>query len=557
MNRSRNHSLRHTAAALLLVGALFASCSQDDLATGQGEPLTPGMYPLEITVGGLQAVAMPGKASAPGTRSTVDNDWNGVTKVAVQVGSEVKEYDVKSTDGGKTATLTSTSPFYWQATDEKKTVTAWHPCSTTYPTDWKVKADQCTADGYEASDLIRGVEEMKFADKIHTITFSHQTAKVTVNLTAGDGVALDENASVQLLNVSGVEGGTNTITPYRHDTDNTKRTYLALLSRQTIGTDKDFIKITTNGLTYSYKPDEPKELVAGTAYTFNITVKATGLEVTVNESIGWDTGNSGEGSVTLPYDISLSGNPQTIDLEDGDVVNITGDATTAITTGSYITFNISEGHTATVNLNNVTLKYNGDHGIRAFFINGGGTIIFKLNGTENTIDGFYNAIRGDWDGTAAHIHVIGPGTLNVTGNNVCGGIVTDKQKDIRIENATLNFNYKYSSGSYPEVAIGSGSGEECGNITIINSDISIRAELNWNLEPWYGAAIGAGTWGNCGGINITLQKGQKKADFLGKIDVTNQYNNDKLSDDEKIGKGRDGSSCGTTTWLNSDGTPTE
>lgn len=292
---------RFALFTLWLVAALaLASCSQDGL-TEQGTPLPVGQYPLELTVGGLEAVAVP--ASAPSTRATVDGTWESGMKVAVQVGAEVKLYDVTPSDDGTTATLSSSDPFYWTNTSDTKTITAWHPYSETYPETWTVKADQSSAADYQASDLIKGeLKDLAFQDRNNVMIFQHQTAKVEINLTATEGVTLDD-AEIKLLNLTGVEGGGNIITPYRPD--NTEQTYLALLGGQTITANTNFIQVTANGTDYYYQPDADKELVAGTAYTYNITVKAEGLDVTVGESMNWTTEGaaSGEGSVNLPDEI--------------------------------------------------------------------------------------------------------------------------------------------------------------------------------------------------------------------------------------------------------------
>lgn len=82
------------AVALLLCTSL-ASCSRDDFADTKGDPLTPGEYPMELTAGGLQTVVNQAQAS---TRTTVDDDWNGVSTVAVQVRYDVKSYNVTSAE---------------------------------------------------------------------------------------------------------------------------------------------------------------------------------------------------------------------------------------------------------------------------------------------------------------------------------------------------------------------------------------------------------------------------------------------------------------------------
>lgn len=297
MNRNRLHSLRNIAAALLACAG-FTSCTQDELAE-QGTPLPVGQYPLELTAGGLQAVAVP--ASAPSTRTTVDGTWESNMHVAVQVDGEgVKAYSVTPAGDGKTATLSSSDPFYWTNTSEKKTVTAWYPHSGTYPTAWMVKADQSSAADYQASDLIKGeLQDLTFLGRDTKMTFEHQTAKVEIKLTATDGVALDGNTSVKLLNIAGVNNNGSEITPYRPDVD--KQTYLALLGEQTITANTNFIQVTANDADYYYKPDADMQLVAGTAYTYNITVKADGIEVEAVAGGTWNNSNNIENITSTKF----------------------------------------------------------------------------------------------------------------------------------------------------------------------------------------------------------------------------------------------------------------
>lgn len=277
MNRRETHHLRQAAAALLLCAGLV-SCSQDRPACPQGDPLPEGMYPLELSVQGLPELAQ------PETRATVDNDWEGVGSVAVCVytrGNEVKRYSVTSSGSGKTAKLTSDAPFWWEFSGQTESVMAWHPYSDSYPSAWTVKADQSTVENYRASDLVMGRNtDVAFDDRNDPtksrITLTHQPAKVVVNLTAGATVSLDGVTSVQLLNVSGVETG-STITLYRPD--KTKHSWCALLNGQDIAAGSPFIRVSTGSDSFIYAPPAATTLNAGTSYTYDITVKADGLEV--------------------------------------------------------------------------------------------------------------------------------------------------------------------------------------------------------------------------------------------------------------------------------------
>ena len=532
---------------LLLLLLLFAACSQEE-SLPTGTLLPEGKYPLDLTAGVLEVAATPAKAS---TRATVDNDWQDVQSVAVQVDNEgVKEYSVTPSSNGSTANLTSTTPFYWKRSDETKQITAWHPYSTTYPTEWKVKADQSQkTGGYQASDLIKGSLSLFFADKDNVeknkIAFAHQTAKLHIVLQAGKGISADElaNATVSILNVANVDNGT-TVTPCKIDGD-----FFALITGQEIAKGTQFIKVTVNGADFFYTPDKDTSFTGGNQYTYNITVNRTGLSVSVGETEKWNEGNTGEGSVSLPVEVKPTDGNQTFNLKDGDVYIIRGEGK-----GGFL-FNIPERETATVILDEVKLVQGGTDqlGSIAIKIDGGGTVIFKLNSKENSINGYYSGIEGDWtDGhTAGNIRIEGPGTLNFTSDNMSKGISTANGKSIEIENVTIKMDYKYSEGQYPGAAIGCDSEEECGDITITNSDITITAALSYNdgtffKGNWYGAAIGAGRKGTCGNITIN---GSTEKDFLQKIKVTNALcDNESLSDDKKVGKGQIGIKSGTVKY---------
>lgn len=287
--------LRHKYALWLVAALTLASCSQDELVDDNRLP--EGKYPVVIQATGLQAVA------TPVSRATVDGNWQGViTPVAVQVDKmaarKYNEVTASDADGYKTATLSSdTDPFYWTSSGPIN-VTAWWPYSDIYPEQPTVKADQDDADNFHASDLIRGeLTGLTFADRNRPMTFFHQMAKVSVQLIAEDGVTFDENTSVQLVNINYVkdddENNVTTIKTYQPD--DAAYTYLALLAPQTISGGSQFIQVSVGNDNFYYTPTDDKQLEAGTAYTYTITVKAdgSGIEVKeVKEGTWADSGNS-------------------------------------------------------------------------------------------------------------------------------------------------------------------------------------------------------------------------------------------------------------------------
>lgn len=343
MNRSRLHSLRNIAAALLACAG-FASCTQDELEE-QGTPLPVGQYPLELTASGLQAVATPAQ---PATRGTMDSDWDGVERVTVMVNNEeektkeYKEYKVEASEDKKTALLTpadplknNDTPFWWQSTAETKTVTAWAPYEYAldgeipFPTEWK-------EEDFTKYDIIGVRKSIGFADDPKSLEFSHLMAKVVINLRRTDYLEKAQDIKVQLIGFirTGilkilsnqlcidykVEGGVN-ITPYRLSSENYEEvnfgngqrekpfaSYMALVVPRGI-TNTNVLQIEVDGTTYLVTKAALNVSQYGNVYyrpgqvtTFNITVKNK-LDVTIDdtENISWDTeGNTSSGEVELP-----------------------------------------------------------------------------------------------------------------------------------------------------------------------------------------------------------------------------------------------------------------
>lgn len=342
MNRSRLHSLRNITAALLACAG-FASCSQDALDEGQDNSLPVGQYPLELTAGGLQAVATPAQ---PATRGTMDGDWDGVERVTVMVNNEeekTKEYKVEASEDKKTALLTPADPlenddypFWWTSTGERKTVTAWAPYEYVLfegfelPTKWE-KEDFATY------DIIGVRKDIQFTDK--SLEFRHLMAKVVINLRRTDYLENAEKVDVQLLsmykkgrliiNINQLEvsklldSESSDITPYLLPAETYEEvdfgneqwekpfaSYTALVVPANLG-NTNVLQIEVDGATYLITKDAlgqggmlgSVKYTAGQTTTFNITVKENELDVSIDSSasISWGTdGNTGSGEVELP-----------------------------------------------------------------------------------------------------------------------------------------------------------------------------------------------------------------------------------------------------------------
>ena len=246
-----------SALALLLAAA---ACTQDDAVL---LPEAPEGIPMTFTAKGLNPTA----ATTTGTRATVDGDWEGVSTVAIQIGSEVKEYRVTLSTDNLAATLSSDDPHYWAAGDTV-TVSAWWPYTkgeATMPAV-VVQADQ-RGDGYAKSDHIGVAEELlHYNGSTPTLAFTHRTAHVVVTVTSGTQTV----SSVRLTNLFTADGNPGEI--IAHDAGS--GTYEALVAPQSVAQGMAFVTIATaNGKTYAYRLENNAEWNAGAEYKYDIRIE--------------------------------------------------------------------------------------------------------------------------------------------------------------------------------------------------------------------------------------------------------------------------------------------
>ena len=283
---------------LSLLALLLTACTQDD---NGAQPLPEGEYPMTFTAAGI--------ALSVETRATTDNNWEGVTSVAVLVDGEMKPYTVNPSGDYQTATLTSDDPFYWQSTAPIQ-VSAWWPYtdgSTAMP-DVVVQTNQSEETNFHQSDYICAENQQVEFGGTQALQFTHRTAKVVVKpLEPGNGMSDTElqGATVALTGVSTGSDDNATVTPYADGTN-----LLTLLPGQQIPADEPFIRISlTNGTTYSYKPDEAITLQAGRQYTYTITVNKTGLGMSNVAVTNWDNGAeiAGEAEPVIDFTLAADG----------------------------------------------------------------------------------------------------------------------------------------------------------------------------------------------------------------------------------------------------------
>lgn len=332
-------TMKHCASLLLAIAtiATLVSCSNEN-DVSDGDRLPDGKYPVTFTATGLEI--------APTTRATADGTWAVGEEVAVMIGDYVKKYTTKNS--GNTATLESANAdnkFYWESKRDIY-VSAWYPYSDNRPTNFTVQGAQDDTDGYQKSDFLYAYQKVSFGSEAG-LTFKHLTAKVEINLKAGDGVTTTEvaGANVTLVKqattsgtitydgtteaatVAQSDGGTDVVTPKTMVAKaNYQKTVQALVVPQQMK-GKQFIKVTIgNGAAernYYYTPaNDDANLQSGNQYTYDITVTNGYLEVTMaGESGAW--GDTGTGSETVTGKVVETGYTAD-DIKPGDYLYTDG-----------------------------------------------------------------------------------------------------------------------------------------------------------------------------------------------------------------------------------------
>ena len=296
---------------------LLAGCTEDKLAdTSQGEMLPEGKYPMTFTVTGLEATAT--------TRGMADGYWEGKEEVAVQVGDVVKKY--VAVGSGESTTLQPAGPdnaFYWQNTDKTKQVSAWYlgtgynndpPTKTNPWWKWSVQSNQNNDNGYQQSDFLYAPETTCSFGSTSSLTFSHKTAKVVINIRKY-GVATDDKDIESITIRKALSTGSTAekngelkfwgvadmpycdLTPYKLSVRNknvsfeaNKPAETALASYKALvvpydTTGPDFIEIKMKGYApFKYNPTVPDKWESGMQYTYNLTIKGEEVTATVTST---------------------------------------------------------------------------------------------------------------------------------------------------------------------------------------------------------------------------------------------------------------------------------
>lgn len=222
-------------------------------------------------------------------------------------------------DGNGLFSAYSTTMYYPQSGNDVK-ITAYHPhdSGTDDEYDFTVAKDQSVATAYYAADLLYSAETTYQRSKTaHSLTFAHKLAKVVCTLAPGDGLNAGDltGATVKIITPERAvkfnrKTGDITTASTSANSDNVKLgEYGAIVAPQTFARSTKFLKVTlpTGGELYYTLPadndpdtqgDQDLVLAGGNVYTFNITVKLTGLTVT-STITPWTQITAVEGNATM------------------------------------------------------------------------------------------------------------------------------------------------------------------------------------------------------------------------------------------------------------------
>lgn len=304
------------AQALLCALMLTACGGGDDDLSEPVTPTPPPVNPSDPTPGnndGADIINFDPSISGMTTRSTIYEQWDGDGSelVAVQIGSEVRQYYVNDKK-----VMVSNNPFSWDGdftNHAVRSVTAWYPYSATLGIERSVQANQ-EESGLQSSDFMFGATSVSYQGSgtyVYPLKFDHQVSKLVfiVNITSpGDSRTV---TGIQVLNTclsgtfaapaSGNIGSWTTTTGSEATITARQETgcHMAIAIPQTITTGTQFVTISLSDNT-SKTVAMPKDftLLPGMkhVFEFNINEKSVTITTSIHPWTESNRGNPGSWS---------------------------------------------------------------------------------------------------------------------------------------------------------------------------------------------------------------------------------------------------------------------
>ena len=276
----------------------------------------------EIKVGGDNAILLTSSLDVAETRAATD-----IQTSAFDAGETVDVYITEHNGGNNPTTypqpieyttgaggaLTVGTQYYYPTSGNGVNIYALYPATAETGKLFTIAEDQSTDANYKASDLMYGkpaTNPVSPSANAVNIKFTHLLSKVTINLKPGENVTSLDGAKVELIGVKpsttltaskdgcsiGAASGTATSITVMTATE-TVTSGSAIIVPQTLP--EMFLQVTLGGATLTGKlsTGEPT-LVAGNAYTYDITVNMRGGALEIEGSITpWNNGGTNSGTV--------------------------------------------------------------------------------------------------------------------------------------------------------------------------------------------------------------------------------------------------------------------
>ena len=352
MNQS--NPFRHLAVAAFAC-LMAASCSD---VTDDSTALPDGKYPMTFTAS-VDGLAAPNPASRATTDVNGQTSWQENDPVAISMDGGANHKVYKISDAGIGEMIADGEPLYWSKQQEN--LAAWHPVSCTIGSNTG-SGEVSITDQRSGFGTLENILHAPAQDNTYSsggsvaFTFRHALAKVKVALKKGDGIE-ESDLSNAIVTFTGYTAGTlgyggmtdskgsnGDISPKAETpAGGGAATYTALVIPQQMQ-GKKFIKVTigTGGAArdYYYIPagSTDADLEAGKQYNYTITVKKTGLVVTVtgNGTAWTDTSIDTDPDVAVTYRITA---PEgvTIKAASGGTLTNNGDGSYTLSAGNAVT----------------------------------------------------------------------------------------------------------------------------------------------------------------------------------------------------------------------------
>lgn len=276
----------------------------------------------EIKVGGDNAILLTSSLDVAETRAATD-----IQTSAFDAGETVDVYITENEPGTNEThynqpilATTKTGgaldlqdgPYYYPTSGNGVNIYALYP-TTTKAGEFTIADDQSTDANYKASDLMYGKpasNPVSPSANAVDIQFTHLLSKVTINLKPGENVTSLDGAEVKLLGVKPSTTLTASIDGHSiTDASGTAIPITVMTATETVTSGSAiivpqtlpdmFLQVTLDGATLTGKlsTGEPT-LVAGNAYTYDITVNMRGGALEIKGSITpWSDGGTDSGTV--------------------------------------------------------------------------------------------------------------------------------------------------------------------------------------------------------------------------------------------------------------------